>query len=77
VTGGDSMGQQRVTRTIAQIRADVLAGRQGTVGARPAVGRADPAHDLLLAPVSDEALRMHLARTIRCVRQRSLTDFLL
>lgn len=71
------MGQHRVKRTIADIRTDVLAGRMGKAVARSAVSRPGPVDDLLLAPVSDDALRIHLARTIRCVRQRSLTDFLL
>lgn len=71
------MVHHRLERTIAQLRSDVLAGRPGKTGARSSAGRAGAVDDLLLAPVGDEALRIHLAGTIRCVRQRSLTDFLL
>jgi len=68
----------RVLGTVATIRTELRGGRPGLAADRqPATPDANPLTDLLLAPVSDEVLRLHLARTIRCVRQRSLSDFLL
>ena len=68
----------RVLGTVATIRAELRDARAAVaVDRQPPARAAGPLTDLLLAPVSDEVLRLHLARTVRCVRQRSLSDFLL
>jgi hypothetical protein len=69
--------QAHALATVNAIRRDVAraSGVPELPLTAPPRNGAEP--DLLLAPVSDQALRVHLLTTIRCVRQRSLTDFLL
>jgi hypothetical protein len=77
-TAPDAVLRAGLLATVADIRATVRAAE---VQRRPArvlrQRRTGPPADLLLAPLPDSALRDYTLRTIRCVRQRSLTDFVL